>query len=80
MATKSELLVQIDKECKQQGTGSGSNPHAILTDIVTNHSLNSVGAASIADLNTGTATTGQIATAVNSILAVLRTSGVILAP
>jgi hypothetical protein len=34
-------------------------------------------AAAIADLNTGTATTTQIATAVNAILAALRAAGVI---
>lgn len=77
--TKAELLIEIDKNCTQQGSGSGSLPGPILTEIVNNHMTDSVAGAAIADLNTGTATTAQIATAVNLILARLRAAGIIAA-
>lgn len=84
--TKSQLQTLIDENCTQQGAVSVPGP--VLKELVDNY-IESVASeaageviteqSAIADLTTGTATTAQIATAVNSVLAALRANGILAA-
>lgn len=72
-ADKTQLLQDIDEQVTQQGK------NAYLPEVIATMAAEIPEAqAAIADLTPGTATAEQCATAINSILAVMRTSGLLL--
>lgn len=73
--SKQQLLDLIEKNCTEQGDFSVPGP--ILKELVENYIPSISTEDAIADLVPATATTEQIATVVNDILAVLRTNGIV---